>query len=877
MTVDKCCAGILVERLDCDRDGTVSVLDAFKWLVPPRDLEELRKVIARWVSTAHEGRPRLAFDLMDVRGRGLVSRCEFGAPFANGADAPELSEPEIDVVFSSLNVEGSGGASLREFASWLAVADQDLEASDDDEHDIREDDATHGTLSSAAVCGVFASAAAQLRCALLQRAGAPTNVTTADARQRVLELVKAEFQQIDSDSSGTVSRSEFETFVRSVGVAVDTDDDESACASQSSGAGRKVRQRRRRRRSRAEWHDDGPEVVEEKTVELQTSTTTSLEALGLIVEEIVPSRHGRDRKLIVHTVKDNSPASRAGCCIRDELLFVRGTNVQELAISLDACDDLEIHPLDALTRRVDAALNVTSNLTSEEEQIVTICVRRRSARRLTTKQVEILLRAIDADNNGAISLEEIEHFVLESPEDGEPELAVAIEAARACALTLAERADDGNIGRSARAFNAIAAKATAQSPRQCHVLPATAVMRWLRSVHVAKSNSGPATKMSRRQASIILDRLDANGDGVVSRSEFDAWLHPLRSLEDTLAALNRRLDRPPFDADLYAFHAALFANADSKLALVDNFRDAKCELKPTEIDALLNAAFPNANIKLPLPKQVSLDALAKLLHRSCDTSRQHLEIDLEHSRRKMPTAHPTQHRTVRHQPSQHAVKVPETRSSILRSQAAADRQLRQAESPCSKTRIALSQSTPAELARVRELERQRRLLLVPPPSDSHCYEVPDTDIVDDVHWQITRLQAAARAVPCRSIHEALRREAAAAAEREAALIQVASLRTQIVAERTCQAKKAFELEADFVRTIAKRDATIDALRSALEEERELHRERVKDLTKQLAFVKATSSEAVLAERRRAAAHYRTRLKKNVPDPSACSAGDNSSA
>lgn len=863
---------MLVERLDCDRDGRVSVLDAFKWLVPPRELEELRKMIARWVLTAHEGRPRLAFDLMDVRGRGLVSRFEFGAPFADSADAPELSEPELDVVFSSLNVDGSGGASLLEFASWLAVADQDLEASDEEDHDIREDDATHGTSSSTTACGVFASAATQLRCALLQRAGAPTNVTTADARQRVLELVKAEFQQIDSDSSGTVSRSEFETFVRSVGVAVDKDDDESACASESSGAARKVRQRRRRRRSRAEWHDDGPEIVEETTLELQTTTPTSLEALGLCVDEIVPSRHGRDRKLILHTVKDNSPAFRAGCRIRDELLSVGSTNVQELAISLDACDDLEIHPLDALTRRVDAVLNVTSNLASKGEQIVTICVRRRSTRRLTTKQVEILLRAIDADNNGAISLEEIEHFVLESPEDGEPELAVAIEAARACALALAERADDGDIGRSARAFNAIATKAAAQSSRQCHVLPATAVMRWLRSVQVAKSNSGPATKMSRRQASIILDRLDANGDGVVSRSEFDAWLHPLRSLEDTLAALNRRLDRPPFDADIYAFHAALFTNADNKLALVDNFRDAKCELRPTEIDALLNAAFPKANIKLPLPKQVSLDALAKLLNRPCDTSRQHMEMDLENSRRKMPTAHPAHVRTNRHQPNQHAVKVPDTRSSILRSQAAADRQRRQARSPCPKMRIAVSQTTPTELARIRELERQQRLLMVPVPSDSHCTEAFESDILDDVHWRITRLQAAARALPCRSIHEALRRESAAAAEREAALIQVATLRTQVVAERTCQAKKFLELEADFVQTIAKRDAKIDSLRAALEKERAQHRSRVKDLTTQLRIVKTASSEAVLAERRRAAEHYMTRLKKNALDPSASANG-----
>ncbi|KAJ8602936.1 hypothetical protein CTAYLR_001512 [Chrysophaeum taylorii] len=781
--VGACGACVLAERLDYDRDGVVTAADALEWLVPPRSATELRENVTRWCADHHESRPRLAFDALDARGRGLLVR----------ADLKTLgwSETEVDVAFAALDADGSGAVSLQEFRAWIIDLEEEEEEEEDDPPPVFPPKETNK-------CGAFAAAAAQLRCALRER--------SANSAQ----LLRFEFERIDTESSGEISRLEFEALVRSIGVDVVG----SSVASLD-------------------------EVVDEQLVDVDGR---SLAALGIDVEELVPTRHAKDRVLVVRSVRGDVDAQE-----RDVLVSVGGLRLDDVAAALEDDDEfLERHPLDALTRRVDELLDGRTSSSS------TLGLRRQKARKLTRKQLDILLRSIDADNNGIISLEEIEHFVLEAPDPGEAELGLAIEAARAAALAL-----DGPD--TALTFAAIA---RAMHVAETHVVPTTAVLRWLRSVEVA----GTKFKVSRRQASVIADRLDANGDGVVSRSEFDAWLFPQRPLEDVLAAINGCCDRQT-KGSLRAFHAALFADGGhNKLDLAANFKNLGCKLKPVELDALLKAAVPQQSNRVPPPKRLTLDALAKILGREIG------DDDVV----AMPPPPPPPTTQLHTPPQRIAAKkktVPaDTRTSQLRKSAAARRRRVEISPSRRQQKARLAHTTPADFARARALERERRTIdeqpdvPPPPPPPPPARRLLLDDDHEDIRRKVARLQALARAVPCRSMHQAMRREADAIIECQATHIQLTALKTQLSTERVAHAKQLLAQEADAAAQLAERDATVAALRTELDALRRHHRAREHQLQAQLNAVRAASSDAILDERRRAASYYRkTPTRAQDPD------------
>ena len=71
------------------------------------------------------------------------------------------------------------------------------------------------------------------------------------------------------------------------------------------------------------------------------------------------------------------------------------------------------------------------------------------------------------------------------------------------------------------------AEAAKKTGATLHSLPTSAFGVWARGLAL---DGGLA--VSRRQSALFGDRLDANGDGVVSRSEFADWLYPPRKLDD---------------------------------------------------------------------------------------------------------------------------------------------------------------------------------------------------------------------------------------------------------------------------------------------------------------------------------------------------------
>ena len=109
---------ILAERLDINRDGIIDEKDALAWLIVPRKHEELREQLQRWCVTSHQSQPKVCFDALDRRGRGLASRRDLEKVLCSkNFFERAFTRTELDVVFTHLDADGSGCVDVQEFTS----------------------------------------------------------------------------------------------------------------------------------------------------------------------------------------------------------------------------------------------------------------------------------------------------------------------------------------------------------------------------------------------------------------------------------------------------------------------------------------------------------------------------------------------------------------------------------------------------------------------------------------------------------------------------------------------------------------------------------------------------------------------------------------
>ena len=290
---------------------------------------------------------------------------------------------------------------LGEFQAWLAAGRDDLAVSDDDDAD-----AAGADDGEKAGAGLFSAAAAQLRAALLERCGVTGGATSADEARQVRDEFGALFRAIDADASGEIDGDEFTKLVSSIGVevvdaapgAVDLGVREEAVllavdlvpAARSSEKGPLA---------------DAAEHLAAATEEREAPAATTLSSLGCVVAERCAA--GAPRSLTLSGVRTGSAAAAAGAAAGDVVASVCGTSIAELGANFGD-EFLDKHPLDALTRRCDAALGKSGSKTA------TLGVTRKTARRISRAHVDVLWRAVDADGSGGVALSEIEQFVLDA-------------------------------------------------------------------------------------------------------------------------------------------------------------------------------------------------------------------------------------------------------------------------------------------------------------------------------------------------------------------------------------------------------------------------------------------------------------------------------
>ena len=795
--MSSCLACVLAERFN-----KFTAKDVAKFLHPPRSLEVLRQLMVDWCNNRHGGSATRCFDALDYRGTGLLGKDAFLHTLEN------LHPTDVDAILESLDVDGSGCVSRDEFEHWLN--------GDDKKRTSSKKKVSPSKQAGVGRAGVFAAAAAQLREALTARSEG--------------HRLKEEFDRIDLDKSGELNRDEFATFLSSVGVqVVDTEEDL---------------------------------MQEERRVVLKGS---SLAGMGLKIEERVRGHRGVERSLVIRETTSEVHE-------RDEMLSVKGKPVVEIAAELD--DDpeyLDRHPMDALTRKVDAYLN------SNEEEVALV-VRRSTAASVTRQQLECLVRGMDEDNNGTVSFGEIEHFILAHPEDGEADLMLVVAAIRERATRLAAETsgedEDHELTAAARVFGAVA-RAHSQSPRSSprndtqettskripHVLKTTAIKRWLRTIKV-DAGGHRKTVPSRRQVNAIVDQLDANGDGVVSRSEFDAWVFPRRPLPE-LKALLRSKVLDVFDGDVVAFHARLQQQGPvNRLDLARSLAHLGCAMKAPEIDVVLNDIDRLHHDKHPSAskKRLPLHAFADLLGFDVD------DAALAASSKTAPPSPPpsgekknvTTPKKGRSKPSAETTTklqdLPPPPPPVVSKQVVVPQQ--QDSGSTRRRKKVFAQKTPEDMKRERLLARERAQVK---ENIDTPFVLPDID--EKQSLRLARLQARARGIPCRSAHDALRREAAALIECEAALLQVAALKLELVAERTKQTARVVAVESKCADDIAAKEIQVDRIRYDADKARAQHDQLNSDLQAELTTLKASLNDKLLDERRQAASHYREKLKQ----------------
>ena len=174
-------------------------------------------------------------------------------------------------------------------------------------------------------------------------------------------------------------------------------------------------------------------------------------------------------------------------------------------------------------------------------------MRRARAGALTKAQLALLLRGIDGDGNETISLDELEAWVLDMPEDGELEFGVALDATREHFAALGAPGGvlkPGKMPNLREMFDEVARRCGAQlDDDDPKVLATDQLKKYLVELRldVGDGRAG-GTKLSRRQVQGVLDRLDKNGDGVVTYPELARWVRPPRTLEQVKALLLALLD-----------------------------------------------------------------------------------------------------------------------------------------------------------------------------------------------------------------------------------------------------------------------------------------------------------------------------------------------
>ncbi|KAH8068928.1 four-way junction helicase [Aureococcus anophagefferens] len=199
----------------------------------------------------------------------------------------------------------------------------------------------------------------------------------------------------------------------------------------------------------------------------------------------------------------------------------------------------------------------------------------------------VLWRAVDADGSGDVACDEIEQFVVDAPEEGEAEFAAVLEGLRTTARLLRRRGAEPSP--VVQAFAAIADVAKKRGKDAKNSLPTSALGAWARSLQLPGG-----VRVSRRQSALFGDRLDANGDGVVSRSEFADWLFPRRPLDDLKRCVGEVVDGK-YGGKVAHLWAKLASRApEAGVGRGDaqrKFRDAGLGyVSPAEVDDLLAAA-----------------------------------------------------------------------------------------------------------------------------------------------------------------------------------------------------------------------------------------------------------------------------------------------
>ncbi len=421
---------ILAERLDINRDGIIDEKDALAWLVVPRKHDELREQLQRWCVSQHQSQPKVCFDALDRRGRGLASRRDLEKVLCKkNFFERAFTRTELDVVLSHLDADGSGCVDVGEYITWLSQGRSDF---------VEEEEVTGGEAEDTQ--SLFQAAAQQLRAALLERCGLTGGVSSADDYGRAKEALSNEFRKVDTDSSGAVDEKEFVELISSI---VDVVDDPQVDLS----------------------------VGEEDVMVSVEADERTWEGIGC---DLLESCEG------LRTLSLKSSRVE-GLKTGDVLKTICGSSVNEMAATLDS-EFVEQNPLDALTKRAAFAL--------QTGPVVSLVVSRKSLFKLARRHVAALWRAVDADASGSVEREEVERFVLDdAPEAGESEFAVVLEALREAARKTFDASDTMNP--VAQAFRSVARLTErpfkGDSP---HSLPTHVLGVWARQVSNCSRRQG---------------------------------------------------------------------------------------------------------------------------------------------------------------------------------------------------------------------------------------------------------------------------------------------------------------------------------------------------------------------------------------------------
>ena len=613
---------------------------------------------------------------------------------------------------------------------------------------------------------------------------------------KIRDLLKSEFAKIDADGSGEIDAAEFEALVVSMGVEI---------------------------------VDDVPSNlvgVEDVLLALPGGDGATLAGFGFVVEERCASR--TERSLWVRGVKAGSAAEAAGARNGDEL--ARACGVELAAVAADLGEEfVDHHPLDALTTRCDMIL--------KEAPVASLGARRRAAFRIPRRYLGVLWRAVDADGSGDVACDEIEQFVVDAPEEGEAEFAAVLEGLRTTARDYYDAAlpEPSPV---VQAFAAIADVAKKRGKDAKNSLPTSALGAWARSLQLPGGS-----RVSRRQSALLGDRLDANGDGVVSRSEFADWLFPRRPLDDLKRCVGGVVDGK-YGGKVAHLWAKLASRApEAGVGRGDaqrKFRDAGLGyVSPAEVDDLLAAAGSK--------DVLHLEALCHVLGRPVEP--------LPAAAKPPPSP--------RRRPSPTKARPPETARPATAP----------ASSKPSKPKRSLSSRTPRDFARARaeraEAAAARGLAAAadreatPPPAPAWAEEAAHAAT-------IARLQASARRRALDGAADALRRERTAVNELEAALVREAALQVELSRARCATKAAVRDATAELKRRVADLEDERDVERGAFDDQlRRLLDEKARAEAEARA-AKAALSDAQLDERRRAATHYRKKLdaykKAHPPAP-----------